>query len=156
RGISETPSRSKIFTCRPDAKKREGTAAVCARDIIARLSSQAFRRPASERDVDALMALYQKGDGFEDGVRLALEGILASPRLVFAFEENPPAAGAREGYAISDIELASRLSFFLWATGPDDELLRLAEQGRLSAPATLKAQVRRLLADRRADALASR
>src|SRR5262249_33400834 len=98
----------------------------------------------------------QKGDGFEDGVRLALEGILASPRFVFRFEEKPPAAGAREGYAISDIELASRLSFFLWATGPDDELLRLAEQRRLSAPATLKAQVRRLIADRRADALASR
>jgi hypothetical protein len=167
-GVSDTPSRGKIFTCRPEPQpssperhRREGgpagADAVCGREIVARLASQAFRRPASERDVDALMALYQKGDGFEDGVRLALEGILASPRFVFRFEEKPAAAaGTRDGYAISDIELASRLSFFLWATGPDDELLHLAEQGRLSAPATVRAQVRRLLADPRADALASR
>jgi hypothetical protein len=154
-GVSETPSRRKIFTCSP---KSDSQATVCARDVIARLASQAFRRPATERDISALMALYDKGasEGFESGVRTALEGILASPRFVFRFEERPAAARAGEAYAISDIDLASRLSFFLWATGPDEELGRLAEKQQLSAPATLERQVRRMLADPRADVLASR
>jgi cytochrome c553 len=154
-GVSETPSRRKIFTC---SAKSDSQAIVCARDIIARLASQAFRRPATERDITALMALYDKGAsaGFESGVRTALEGILASPRFVFRFEERPAAARAGEAYPISDIDLASRLSFFLWATGPDEELLRLAEKQQLSVPATLERQVRRMLADPRADVLASR
>src|SRR5205814_4454537 len=94
--------------------------------------------------------------GFEAGVRMAIEGILASPRFVFRLEEPPAALRAGQGYALSDLDLASRLSFFLWATGPDEELLRLAERGRLSTPATLEQQVRRMLADRRSDVLASR
>jgi cytochrome c553 len=158
-GVSETPSRRKIFTCRPDAPTRDGAQMVCAREIVARLASQAFRRPAGERDLNALLSLYEKGEvdgGFESGIRMALEGILASPRFVFRFEEPPAAARAGQIYAISDLDLASRLSFFLWATGPDDELLRLAEKNRLSVPATLEQQVRRMLADRRADVLASR
>ncbi len=158
-GVSETPSRRKIFTCRPGAPARGGQEMVCAREIVARLASQAFRRAAGERDLNALMALYRKGEadgGFESGIRMALEGILASPRFVFRFEEPPAAVRAGETYAISDLDLASRLSFFLWATGPDEELLRLAEKNRLSAPATLEQQVRRMLADRRADVLASR
>jgi hypothetical protein len=131
---------------------------VCAREIVARLASQAFRRPVAERDLNALMSLYSKGaaDGFEAGVRMALEGILASPRFVFRFEERPDAARAGDAYALSDIDLASRLSFFLWATGPDAELMRVAEAGKLSAPAELERQTRRLLADPRSDVLASR
>jgi Protein of unknown function (DUF1592)/Protein of unknown function (DUF1588)/Protein of unknown function (DUF1587)/Protein of unknown function (DUF1595)/Protein of unknown function (DUF1585) len=154
-GVSETPSRRKIFSCSP---KSDSQATVCAREIIARLASQAFRRPATERDINALLGLYDKGarEGFEAGVRTALEGILASPRFVFRFEERPAAARDGEAYAISDIDLASRLSFFLWATGPDEELLRLAEKQQLSAPAALERQVRRMLADPRADVLASR
>jgi cytochrome c553 len=166
-GVSETPSRRKIFSCHPGtapASPQRGTRdagprqMVCAREIVSRLASQAFRRPAAERDINALMSLYSKGasDGFEAGIRTALEGILASPRFVFRFEEPPAAARAGQVYALSDLDLASRLSFFLWATGPDDELLRVAEAGRLSKPAGLEQQTRRLLADRRSDVLASR
>ena len=99
------------------------------------------------------MSLYTKGapEGFEAGIRNALEGILASPRFVFRFEEPPAAARAGGVYALSDLDLASRLSFFLWATGPDEELLRVAEAGRLATPAGLEQQTRRMLADRRSD-----
>src|SRR4029077_18757807 len=122
------------------------------------LASQAFRRPATERDVNALMSLYSKGasEGFEVGIRTALEAVLASPRFVFRFEEPPAAARAGQAYALNDLDLASRLSFFLWATGPDEELLRVAEAGRLRDAAVLDEQTRRMLADRRADVLASR
>src|SRR4051812_47206055 len=163
-GVSPTPSRSKIFTCHPDtppaAPAREGgQQMVCAREIVTRLASQAFRHTASERDVNALMDLYKKGaaeSGFEAGVRMALEGILASPRFVFRFEEPPAGVHAGDAYAISDADLASRLSFFVWASGPDEELTRVAEAGKLSTPAMLERQVRRMLVDRRSDVLASR
>jgi mono/diheme cytochrome c family protein len=153
-GVSQTPSRQKIFSCHPVTAPQQ---MVCAREIVSRLASQAFRRTATERDVSALMALYTRGasDGFEAGIRMALEGILASPRFVFRFEE-PPATATDQIYALSDVDLASRLSFFLWATGPDAELLQAAEAGRLSTPAVLEQQVRRMLADRRSDVLASR
>ncbi|MEO8681110.1 MAG: DUF1592 domain-containing protein [Vicinamibacterales bacterium] len=156
-GVSDTPSRQRIFTCKATGSASQQT--VCAHDIVSRLASQAFRRPAAERDVKALMTLYQEGaaqGGFEAGVRMAIEGILASPRFVFRFEERPAGTVEGQAYTLSDLDLASRLSFFLWASGPDAELLRLAEAGRLSAPATLEQQVRRLLADRRADGLATR
>jgi mono/diheme cytochrome c family protein len=155
-GVSETPSRRKIFTCQGDTAPRQ---VVCAREIVSRLSSQAFRRPVTERDLNALMDLYHRGaadGGFEAGVRMALEGILASPRFVFRFEERPAHMRAGESYAISDLDLASRLSFFLWASGPDDELLRAANGRSLSTPAVLEQQVRRMLGDPRADVLASR
>jgi cytochrome c553 len=178
-GVSETPSRRTIFTCHPGtalaspnrgsrdsglASPQRGTRdggpqqMVCAREIVSRLASHAFRRQATERDVTALMGLYTKGasEGFEVGIRTALEGILASPRFVFRFEEPPAGARAGQVYALNDLDLASRLSFFLWATGPDEELLRLAEAGRLSTPAALEQQTRRMLADRRSDVLASR
>jgi cytochrome c553 len=167
-GVSQTPSRRKIFTCHPSAalaSPKRGTRdggpqqRACARAIVSRLASQAFRRMATERDVNALMSLYKKGAseaGFEAGVRMALEGILASPRFLFRFEERPADARAGQVYALSDLDLASRLSFFLWATGPDEELLRVAKAGRLSTPARLEQQVRRMVADRRSDALASR
>ncbi|HMF99069.1 MAG TPA: DUF1592 domain-containing protein [Vicinamibacterales bacterium] len=166
-GVSQTASRRKIFTCRPEAPaaarvrsaRDGGQQIVCAREIVTRLASEAFRRPVAERDVDPLMALYQKGaaeGGFEAGVRMALEGILASPRFVFRLEERPATLRAGEAYSLSDVDLASRLSFFLWATGPDEELMRLAERGRLSSPGALEQQVRRMLADRRSDALGPR
>ena len=166
-GVSETPSRRKIFTCHPGTAlaspqrgPRDGgpQQMVCAREIVSRLASQAFRRPATERDLNALMSLYTKdaSEGFDVGIRTALEGILASPRFVFRFEEPPATARAGQVYALNDLDLASRLSFFLWATGPDEELLRLAESGRLSTPAVLEQQTRRMLADRRSDVLAPR
>src|SRR6516164_4882920 len=135
-GISETPSRQRIFTCSPKTAPQQ---MVCAREIVWRLASQAFRRPVGERDIDALMALYRKGEaeGFESGVRSAIEGMLASPRFIFRLEERPAGAGEGPSYALSDLDLASWLSFFLWSAGPDAELLGLAEKNRLSAPATL-------------------
>ncbi len=155
-GVSETPSRRKIFACQPQSAAQQTQ---CAQTIVAALASQAFRRTATERDVNALMGLYRTGaaaGGFEEGVRMALEGILASPRFVFRFEERPATARAGQAYAVSDVDLASRLSYFLWATSPDAELLRLAEAGRLSRPGEIDRQVTRMLADRRADVLASR
>ncbi len=155
-GVSATPSRARIFTCEPKSAAQQTQ---CAQQIVSGLASQAFRRRASERDVNALMALYKKGaaeGGFEEGIRMALEGVLASPRFVFRFEEKPAAARAGQTYSLADVDLASRLSFFLWATGPDAELLRLAEAGRLSRPAELEQQVTRMLADPRADVLGAR
>jgi cytochrome c553 len=155
-GVSDTPSRRKIFSCRP---RTDAEQSVCARSIVSRLASHAFRRTASEADVVPLMQLYKRGSaeaGFENGIRTALEAILASPRFVFRFEEQPATARSAAVYALGDNELASRLSFFLWATAPDDELLRAAERGRLSAPGGLEREVRRMLADRRSDALATR
>ena len=155
-GVSDTPSRRAIFTCHPDTAPRQ---AACAHEIITRLATTAFRRPVTERDSAALMALYQQGaagDGFEAGIRLAIEGILASPRFVFRFEERPATARPGQGYAIGDFDLASRLSYFLWATAPDDALRALAADGRLSDAGELTRQVRRMLADPRAEALASR
>jgi mono/diheme cytochrome c family protein len=155
-GISETPSRRRIFSCRGNTEPRE---VQCARAIVSRLASRAFRRDVGERDLAPLMALYKEGaaeGGFESGVRLALEGILASPRFVFRFEEPPTRVRPGEAYALDDFELASRLSFFLWATGPDDVLLRAAEAGRLSTPAGREEQVRRMLAHPRADVLSTR
>jgi mono/diheme cytochrome c family protein len=155
-GVSETPSRRKIFACQPQSPAQQTQ---CAHTIVTALASQAFRRTATERDVNALMALYRQGaaeGGFEDGVRMALEGILASPRFVFRFEERPSNVREGQAYTVSDVDLASRLSFFLWASAPDAELLRLAEAGRLSRPGEIERQVTRLLADRRADVLGSR
>ena len=155
-GVSETPSRRKIFACHPQSPAQQTQ---CAHTIVTALASQAFRRTATERDVNALMALYRQGaaeGGFEDGVRMALEGILASPRFVFRFEERPANVRDGQAYSVSDVDLASRLSFFLWASAPDAELLRIAEAGRLSRPGEIERQVTRLLADRRADVLGSR
>ncbi len=155
-GVSDTPSRGRIFSCTPAAP---GDAPACAHEIIDRLGTAAYRRPLTGDDRDALMALYESGaaeGGFEAGVRMALEGILASPRFVFRFEAPPADADPTDGFAVSDHALASRLSFFLWAAGPDAELVDLATAGRLSDPAVLDAQVLRMLADPRSEALATR
>ena len=155
-GVSDTPSRSRIFTCRPATLDN---ARPCARTIIERTGGAAYRRPLTSSNIEGLMALYDAGEaegGFESGVRMALEGILASPHFVFRFEEPPIDLRPTDSFAISDQDLASRLSFFLWAGGPDPELLRLARERRLSEPDVLTRQVRRMLADARAEALATR
>jgi cytochrome c553 len=155
-GVSDTPSRRRIFTCRPMAPGEEEA---CAGEIARRLATAAYRRPATEADVAELMAFYEQGramGGFEAGVRLALQAMLASPQFVFRFEDAPAAAPTATAYRLGDTELASRLSFFLWGAPPDDELLDLAASRTLSTPATLERQVRRLLADPRSRALATR
>ncbi len=155
-GVSDTPSRRRVFTCRPAGPD---DAPACAREIVDRLGAAAYRRPLTAGDRRALMALYESGaaeGGFEAGVRMALEGMLASPHFVFRFEAPPAGIDAAEGFALSGHALASRLSFFLWAAGPDAELVDLATAGRLTDPAVLDAQVRRMLADPRSEALATR
>ena len=155
-GVSDTPSRRVVFTCRPTAPEEERT---CARSIVERLGARAWRRPLEDADREPLMRFYDYGaerGGFEVGVRTALEAILASPHFVFRFEEAPENARPGETYRLTDADLATRLSFFLWGMPPDDELRGLAEQNRLRDDAVLEAQVRRMLADPRAEALGPR
>ncbi len=154
-GVSETPSRRRIFVCHPHAAADE---APCARRILTRLAEGAYRHPTSARDMDDLMAFYRAGHengGFESGIRQALTALLADPEFLYRAEgpdSGPqPAAITR----ISDFELASRLSFFLWSSVPDEELLRVAGNGELHSGPALEAQVRRMLADPRSQTLAS-
>ncbi len=156
RGVSTNRTRDRIFTCYPSAPAEERA---CAETIVARLATQAYRRPATPDDVAGPMSLYDRGAaeaGFEVGVRTALQGILASPAFLFRLERVPAEVGAGESYLLSDTDLASRLSFFLWGTVPDEELIRVAAEGRLSEPRVLEGQVRRMLGDSRSEALASR
>jgi Protein of unknown function (DUF1592)/Protein of unknown function (DUF1588)/Protein of unknown function (DUF1585)/Protein of unknown function (DUF1595) len=155
-GVSETASRRKIFSCRPTSSNEERP---CAERIVSELGGAAYRRPLAASDLKTLMGFYDQGakdGGFEIGVRTALEAILASPHFIFRVEELPARAKPGERYALSDVDLASRLSFFLWGTPPDDQLLALARRGTLSDSAVLRAQTRRMLADPRSDALATR
>ena len=155
-GVSDNPTRERIFTCRPTAPEEE---LPCAETIIGRLAARAYRRPLTQPDVDGLMGFYNQGaafGGFEGGVRTALQAILASPHFVFRMEEVPAGTATGELYQINDFDLASRLSFFIWGTPPDDELTALAAQGDLSDDAILEAQVRRMLADPRSEAMATR
>ena len=155
-GISDTPSRRKIFACRPTSPSEEQA---CAARIVRDLATQAFRRPVTTRDFDRLMAFYKDGraDGdFEYGVSSALEAILASPQFLFRLEPVPATATAGQPYRLDDLALASRLSFFIWGSGPDAALMKAATAGTLSAPGALDRQVRRMLADPRSDALAKR
>jgi hypothetical protein len=155
-GVSDTPSRSRIFSCRPTAPSEE---AGCARAILRRLSASAYRGHADTADLDGLMDLYQEGrakDGFEGGVKLALRAILASPKFLFRIEGAPAILKAGETYPIGDLELASRLSFFLWGTGPDESLLKAAKSRTLGSPLELEKQVKRMLLDPRAEALSTR
>ncbi len=151
----DSPSRRRIFVCRPRGVAEE---AACARRIITRVTTNAFRRPASAADVDVLMDFFgagRKGGSFDDGVEMVVARILASPQFIYRIEEEPSVAvKAGQPYRISDLDLASRLSFFLWSSSPDEELLRVASQGRLKDPAVLERQVRRMLKDPRAEALA--
>ncbi len=155
-GVSDTPTRDRIFSCRPTTPDEERP---CALEIISRLAPQAFRRPLTDEDEGALMRFYDLGDeegGFEVGVRTAIEAMLASPDFVFRMEEAPRGVELGENYAISDVDLASRLSFFLWGLPPDAELRELGAEGRLSDDGVLEDQVRRMLEDPRSEALATR
>ncbi|MEP7117130.1 MAG: DUF1592 domain-containing protein [Acidobacteriota bacterium] len=155
-GVSDSPSRERIFTCRPTAPSEEGT---CARSILMRLGSEAYRRPMTTTEVDGLMPFYEKGavaGGVEAGVRSAIEAILASPKFVFRLEREGLTTAAQTITRVADLDLASRLSFFLWGAPPDQELLTLASSGKLTAPGMLEKQAQRLLADDRASALGGR
>jgi hypothetical protein len=155
-GVSDHPARRAIFSCRPTAPDED---VPCARRIIERLAVQAYRRPLSAHDVDELMPFYAQGaksGGFEGGVRTAVQAILSSLHFVFRTEQTPSIAKAGAIYRISDVDLASRLSFFLWGTIPDRELTDAARRAQLSRPAVFERQVRRMLADRRSEALATR
>ena len=155
-GLSDTPSRQRIFTCRPTVPSE---ARPCAQQILSRVGSEAYRRPLSDREIDGLMPFYDTGaakGGFELGIRTALEAILASPYFVLRLEREPEEATPGSGYRVADLDLASRLSFFLWGTSPDAVLRAVATEGRLSDPAELAAQARRMLADPRAEALGTR
>jgi hypothetical protein len=154
-GPGHTPSRERIFICTPGADHEE---TACAHDILAKLVRRAYRRPASDADVGALLPFYDAGranGGFEAGIQRALERLLISPQFLYRIERQPDGVAAGVAFPVSEVELASRLSFFLWSSIPDDELLALAEQGRLREPGVLAAQVERLLADPRADTLVS-
>jgi hypothetical protein len=153
KGTGETESRARIFVCNPAAASDEDA---CARRILSNLAHRAFRRPVSDADVQDLLSFYKSGRGggsFEDGIEAALQRILVDPEFLFRIEKEPPNVAAGTAYRISDLELASRLSFFLWSSIPDDQLLDLAEHNKLGAPGMLEQQVRRMLADPRADAL---
>ena len=153
-GISETPSRRRLFTCYPAS---EAEAAPCAEEILSTVARRAFRRPVGESDVRAPMAFYndarRNGGDFDAGIRAGLVRILASPKFVFRSEEDPANLRRDAAHRISDLELASRLSFFLWSSIPDDELLDLGTAGLLGEPSVLEAQVRRMIADARADSM---
>ena len=155
-GPGDTASRRRIFVCRPDGQNAEAEAA-CAREILGGLARRAYRRPVTDADVDTLLAFYDAGrseGGFERGIQEALARLLVSPQFLFRIERDPVGVEAGGVYRISDLELASRLSFFLWSSIPDDELLEAAEAGTLREPGVLGAQVRRMLADPRAAVLA--
>jgi mono/diheme cytochrome c family protein len=153
KGPGDTASRKKIFICHPGKGLGE---TACARKILTNLAHHAYRRPLTAADVTPLMKMYavgRKGADFEHGIEAAVEAILVSPDFLFMRETDPKGSAAGNVHRISDVELATRLSFFLWSSIPDDELLRLAEKKQLSKPAVLKAQVARMLADPKAEAL---
>ncbi|HEX5084563.1 MAG TPA: DUF1592 domain-containing protein, partial [Blastocatellia bacterium] len=154
-GRGETPSRARIFICRPTKENEE---AACAKRIMAALARRAFRRPVTDADLNPLLAFYERGRrerDFDYGVQSAIEAMLVSPDFLFRVERAPKTAAPGAVYHLNDFELASRLSFFLWSSLPDDELLGLAEKGKLKNPLVLRQQTRRMLDDQRSQAFVS-
>jgi mono/diheme cytochrome c family protein len=154
-GVGDTPSRRKILVCRPNGPADEMP---CARNVIATLARQAYRRPVNDGDVNGLMKLYRSGrvnGDFESGIRVAVQAIVADPQFVFRFERTPADVAPGTNFRVTDVELASRLSYFLWSSAPDARLMALAAQRKLREPAVLDEQVRRMMADPRAQALAT-
>jgi hypothetical protein len=153
-GISDTPSRQRVFVCRPKTAAEETP---CARQIVSTLARRAYRRAATDADVGALLSFYQqekaRTGNFEAGIEMALRRVLADPEFIFRFEPTPANVAPKTAYRVNDTELASRLSFFLWSSIPDDELLKLAIDGTLHQPAVLEKQARRMLADPKARSL---
>ena len=155
KGLSATPSRERIFSCHPD---KGANAATCSKQIMSTIAKRAYRRPVNDEDLKELQVYYDEGfkqGGFESGIRSAITGILASPFFLYRAERVPASVRPGESYKITDLELASKLSFFLWNSIPDDELLDLGIANKLSQPATLEKQVKRMLADPRSDTLGS-
>jgi len=156
KGASDTASRRKLFVCHPANAREE---APCARNIISTLAKHAYRRNPAAADLDTLMEFYQAGrsDGgtFDDGIEAALQRALVDPKFVYRDEAEPAGLAPGKSYRVGDVALASRLSFFLWSSVPDDQLIDLAAQGKLKDPAVLEQQVKRMLADPRAEALVS-
>jgi hypothetical protein len=156
KGAHDTPSRRRIFVCRPEGADKEDIG--CAKTILSTLMQRAYRRPVSKAEVEGPLAHYREGrsDGdFDAGIGRALSAVLVNPEFLFRVEADPKKSGAGNAYRITDLELASRLSFFLWSSIPDDELLEAAIRGRLSRPEEFEKQTRRMLADRRALNLAT-
>ena len=154
--IESTPSRRRIFVCEPSETDSVEVQTDCAREILTQLARRAYRRPVTTDDLEVLLRFFEDGrveDGFDAGIELALRWVLASPEFVLRVERDPEGLVAGTNYEITDLELASRLSFFLWSSLPDDELIDLAARGRLSEPAVLERQTRRMLTDDRATAL---
>jgi hypothetical protein len=154
-GPGDTPSRRRIFVCEPEGPDDEED---CARRILATILRRAYRRPVTDEDLETPMALYRqaRGEGdFDSGIELALSAILVSPHFLFRIEADPPGIAPGSAYRIPDVQLASRLSFFLWSSIPDDELLDLAERENLGRPEVISQQVRRMLADPKSTSLVS-
>jgi mono/diheme cytochrome c family protein len=153
RAATDTPSRLRLFVCHPARASEE---LACARRILSNVARRAFRRPITDADLSGIMAFYEEGwkeSGFESGIEFAIRSILVTPEFLFRIERDPTNAAPNTNYRISNLELASRLSFFLWSSIPDDELLDVATNAQLNQPATLEKQVRRMLADRKSKAL---
>jgi hypothetical protein len=151
--VQNTPPRRNIFVCYP---AKAGEEQRCAKQILSTLAHRAYRRPLTHGDIEMLLGIYEVGSstgGFEAGIQAALERILVGPEFLFRIERDPPGISPGIAYRISDVELASRLAFFIWGSIPDDELLSLAERGKLKEPATLGQQVRRMLGDARSKSL---
>ena len=152
-GPGDTPSRRRVFTCVPRDRASEGP---CAKQILSNLARRAYRRPVTEKDIERLISFYEAGraeGGFEAGIQRGVERILAAPSFIFRIEEEPVGKAPGTVYRLNDLALASRLSFFLWSSIPDEELLDVAIRGKLSDPATLAKQVRRMFGDPRSLAL---
>jgi hypothetical protein len=150
---SDTPNHQRIFTCRPGRASEERA---CATTILSGLARRAYRRPVTDPDMAGLLRFYEEGrkaNGFEAGIEMGLRAMLASPKFIFRAERDPAEIAAGRAYTLSDLELASRLSFFIWSSIPDEELLALAESGRLRDPKTLTRQIDRMLVDPKSDAL---
>ncbi|HEX4274916.1 MAG TPA: DUF1592 domain-containing protein [Bryobacteraceae bacterium] len=154
KGASDTPSREKIFVCHPAAAANE---TACAKKIVATLARHAYRRPVTDQDTEMLLGFYQigrnNGGSFDQGIEMALRRVLVDPEFYFRKEGEPENIKAGQNYRITDLALASRLSFFLWSSIPDDELINVAAQNRLHEPAVLEREVKRMLADQKAQAL---
>ena len=154
-GATDTPSRQRIFVCRPATRANE---AHCAKQILSTLARRAYRRPVTDGEVGVLLKFYEDGrtkSGFDRGIEMALRRLLVSPEFLFRVESDPSGIAPNTPYHVSDLELASRLSFFLWSSIPDDELLDAAVKSTLHKPAVLEHQVRRMLADSRSEALSA-
>ena len=153
KGPGDTPSRRRIFVCKPSSPGEEEP---CARRIVTALMRRAYRRPVTEADLQVPMKFYKDGraeGGFENGIEMALRAVLVSPEFLFRVEQDPAGVAPHSAYRVADLQLATRLSFFLWSSIPDDELLDAAIQGKLSQPGVLEKEVRRMLADPRSKTL---